>query len=141
MCKTVIRSALPFFLFWHGIPVIVIVKPLSKQHILRLWLSIDWATGRRCQTKFLDTWTVAQIYLLRQDSVNCTKHPISPDVAVHCLNCTKHPISPDVAVHCLNSSHQARVEARCFIALTVPNILSHQMLRYIALIPLNRHLS
>ena len=32
-------------------------------------VSLDWATGRRWQTKRLNTWKVTQKHLLRQESV------------------------------------------------------------------------
>ena len=53
----------------------------SKERCTSLWnlhqrktffvvdVSINQTTGRRWQTKLLDTWKVAQIHLLRQESV------------------------------------------------------------------------
>ena len=42
MCKTVVRSALPFFFFfWHGIPAIVIDGVLNKS---KTYFFMDFAT-------------------------------------------------------------------------------------------------
>ena len=46
------------------------LDPITKKDVFFVDVSIKQATGRRWQTKLVDTWKVPQIDLFRQESVN-----------------------------------------------------------------------